>query len=161
MLNKDLEIVKGDCRLKIRCCAVIIHNNAILLHQFEKDGYWALPGGKMHFGELSEEGVRREVQEEIGYTVASARPLWIAEQLYKESHLFHELGFFYLISVENQDELYRKGEFTVEDEGATLRFKWFPLDQLSETDVRPAFLKERLLAIPNHPELIPAREYSL
>lgn len=51
-------------------------------------GCWGLFGGHLEAGESPEEGLRRELQEEIAYTAANLQPWWRLENDGRVRHFF-------------------------------------------------------------------------
>lgn len=47
-------------------------------------GFWEFPGGKLEIGETAAEALRRELAEELGIAVLSARPLLSSEYDYPD-----------------------------------------------------------------------------
>ena len=65
-------------------------------------GMLDLPGGFASLGETAEEGVIREVMEETGLKVTSAKYLFSLPNIYRYSHIdIHTLDLFFLCEVED------------------------------------------------------------
>jgi ADP-ribose pyrophosphatase YjhB (NUDIX family) len=59
--------------------AIVVRRDRVLMVERGREplkGYWSLPGGVLHPGELLQDGLRREVREETGIEV---RPLGVGE----------------------------------------------------------------------------------
>ncbi len=60
---------------------VVVEEGARYLLVEERDGFWALPGGKVRIGEDLIEAARREVREETGYDVEVQGVVCIYQQV--------------------------------------------------------------------------------
>nr|WP_156958465.1 hypothetical protein [Virgibacillus sp. SK37] len=80
--------------------------------------------------------------------------LWITENFFEyEQRNYHEIGLYYHVSLQ-------EGSFTLEkesfygEEGERLIYKWIPLEDLHNIQLRPGFLKTSLKEMPKKPEHI-------
>ena len=65
-------------------------NTVLISRRMQSDtlgGTWELPGGKKEPGERAFETLRRELKEEIGISVLSARPLISTTRTLEDYHL--------------------------------------------------------------------------
>lgn len=87
--------------------AIIYQDGKILavIHK-SKDGtpkdWWAIPGGGLDPGESLEDGLKREMEEELGVVIQPGRLLCIQQFMSGRQDCDEELEFFFL--VENSDD---------------------------------------------------------
>ncbi len=87
--------------------AIIFRDGKILAVRHKgRDGkpkdFWAIPGGGLDPGESLEDGLKREMQEELGVSIEPGRLLFIQQFQSGRSDRDEELEFFFL--VENVDD---------------------------------------------------------
>ena len=62
------ENIYPPCFYRVSVMALIYNEDKLLLIK-EKDGRWSLPGGGLEVGETFENGIKREIKEELGVEV--------------------------------------------------------------------------------------------
>lgn len=83
--------------LLVVACALIDSDNRVLIAQRPKGkqlaDLWEFPGGKLNAGELPEQALIRELEEELGIVVKEAclAPLTFASHAYEDFHLLMPL----------------------------------------------------------------------
>jgi 8-oxo-dGTP diphosphatase len=91
-----------SAKIRIRCAAVIVREQQILLVQHEKSGqsYWLLPGGGLEPGETMAAATERELREECGIEIRCGRLLFVAETLETTSnrHIINMVFHGHLLS---------------------------------------------------------------
>lgn len=138
-----LTFERQNNKFNFRVAGIAIHNNKILLHTTPDHDYWVLPGGRVEFNESTSDGIVREIQEELGVFVHVDRLSYVHELIFTEdAKNFHELGFYYLISLpENNEITDKESEFNGIEDGGRLIFRWFSFDELNQIEVYPEFIK--------------------
>lgn len=84
-------------------------------------GYWEFPGGKIEIGESAEQGLFRELQEEIGIDINSPKLLKTLDYRYPEKHL--QLHFF-MVETWSGQPYGKEGQVS----------QWMSVDELNADD---------------------------
>jgi ADP-ribose pyrophosphatase YjhB (NUDIX family) len=91
-------------------------------------GMWDMPGGYLKNGESPEEGLAREMQEELGTTVTSLELFMTGIEEYHRADVAEEARF--VLSLHYRCEVPADGPLRPDDDVAEAR--WFPLGALPE-----------------------------
>lgn len=121
--------------------ALIFERNHVLLVQrgnAPARGRWAIPGGRVEWGELLAEAVAREVLEETGIRVSAGEMIyWFEPRTNLDSNgmpQFHYVILDFLAVPITPRQVPRPGD-------DALDARWIPLDELDSVDiVRPSLM---------------------
>ena len=100
-------------------CLVLSSNQVLLVRHTYGRRYWTLPGGGTKSGETLEETVKREIQEEVGLTVAEPRKVG---QFFSRLEFKRDTVHCFIAYAQNMDIIHDSNEIA--------EARWFSLDEL-------------------------------
>ena len=139
----DCGMVKDNYWFRYRTGAIIVKDNKMLFVKSMYGGYYYMLGGGVHLGETSAECIEREVYEEAGIKCKARRIAITCENFFMgkggaiDGKECHELEYYYLMDVPEDFDCK-----IATDESEKL--VWVPIEDFGKSDIRPAFLKEKL-----------------
>ena len=141
----DLSVVLNNQKLNIRACAIIIHDNKLLVHNNVNESHVALVGGRVKIGESSEQTLKREIMEEMGKEIEILEYVSTIENFFEADDMpYHEIMFVYRVDFKNEeDKKIIETIHNVEGEDE-LRYDWIDLDKIDEYPLKPDILKDLL-----------------
>jgi 8-oxo-dGTP diphosphatase len=118
---------------------VVVDGSKVLFLKRVKDpflGYWALPGGKIEFGEHPEETALRELKEESGLDTDAIKMRGVISEVIKHQDTLKPVEHFVLFICEMKPNHLN----LVESEEGEL--KWFDLSEITEeNNIVPSDIK--------------------
>ena len=139
-------------RFNFRVAGVIITDGHVLICREDDDDYSMLPGGRVELGEDSRLSLTREIEEELAMPAGIGGLIATSENFYRrEGEDFHELGFFYAVTLPAQGPNGNSPWLIRQDEGHDLHFHWVPLagDGLEKFNLLPRWLPAFLRDLPS------------
>jgi ADP-ribose pyrophosphatase YjhB (NUDIX family) len=133
MAGHDISWSAPGETFNLRVAAVIVHDQQVLLCTVDGLGYWFLPGGRVRFGEPAQLALSRELAEELGYQFPAGRLALVVENIYRDSTLQHEVGFYYRLA-------WPPGLAESDLDGGTEpghRFRWAAISELNSVRLSP------------------------
>lgn len=107
---------------KVAQKAIIEHDGKVLVCRGIGDSVWEFPGGRLHKGESPQEGLAREILEELQLPIVVERPVYTCLSYHSKSGL-HNMFVAYTCSV-TDSTLLRQDVSEVEE------IKWVSLEEL-------------------------------
>lgn len=144
----DLKIKTDSLRFKGRANGIILNNGKVLAVKMGHNDFYCLPGGHIHLGENSYDGVLREVEEETGIKPKEAKLVCLIENFFKtkQNQTMHEICFYYLMEMEDLGE--KANDFTLveNDEGKLIDmdFRWIDLKDINKYKFKPSFILDKI-----------------
>ena len=141
----DLTVVLDNKKLNIRACALIIHNNKLLVHNNVNESHVALVGGRVKIGESSEDTLKREIKEEMGKEIEILEYVSTIENFFDADDMpYHEIMFVYRVDFKDEEDkkiIDSIKNIEGEDE---LRYDWIDLDKIEQYPLKPQILKSMI-----------------
>lgn len=142
-MEKDWLFTTDDYICDLRTVAVLIKDNKILVQR--DNGEYALPGGHIKIGETLEDGLLREIQEEMGVDIKCKRLLWSEECFWNwNGKQAHNIAFYYLVELCDGYEIPDNGEFVSQKDNCNVVIGWIPIDTIQNITIYPEFLREEI-----------------
>lgn len=148
MKDKDWLFASDNYICDLRTVGVFVHDGKILV-QRERDGKeYALPGGHVKIGETLEDGLIREMMEEMGVRIACKRLLWSEECFWEwNGRQAHNIAFYYLIEMREKLNIPDEEEFVLHKDNCNVLIGWIPIEKLQEITIYPEFLKKEIYCL--------------
>ena len=125
-----------------RAAAVLLRDGKLFIQRV-KDEY-ALPGGRVAFGETGDKTLVREFKEEVEADVICDRLIWVDENFFTEKgKRTHEIAFYYLVSLKDDTALPDDFNKTMLD-NKDVKLHWVPLDEIANLELYPPFIKDKI-----------------
>jgi 8-oxo-dGTP pyrophosphatase MutT (NUDIX family) len=152
----------GRDHFSCRVAGLAVEDGHVLLHTAEGEAFWTLPGGHAELGEDSLATLAREMAEEMALDVEVGRLAFVVENFFGyRGRDHHELLFVHEMRLPAGFPRTRNQTVHRLKEGQNeLEFRWLAADEnnLSKIGLLPAFLRQRLSALPAGAEHIVWRD---
>jgi 8-oxo-dGTP diphosphatase len=119
--------------------AVVRRDGQLLLVRQRTKSWSFLPGGHVEPGERVEVALVRELTEELGTEAKVVGFVGAVEHGYiEDGATHHEINLVFEVSINDSEPVCQEDH---------LEFRWLPVDQLADADIRPSALKDALVTV--------------
>lgn len=139
MSNNDITLKVDNGQFIYRVAAIILYDDKILMNKHIDYNCYYTVGGKVRFGESTEQAVIREVKEETQHDYEIDQLAFIQERFFHFKDIAqHEVIFYYYMK-ENEVTNYLNGKYT--DQGTDESMYLLDIQSLKDKNIVPEFFK--------------------
>lgn len=139
---RDIQFQEGRNRFNCRVNGICIKDNKIFLSKLKADKYWTFVGGKVEFGEATDNAILREYKEEVGVDLQIDKLLALIENFFElRGDSWHQYIFFYQLRDDNNALEFFEGEREIEDNKDAI-YRWFDLSEIPNVPIKPDCSRE-------------------
>lgn len=140
----DLNFNHEQKCFNLKVAAVVQKDNQILFKRPMGDDHYTLPGGRVKFGETTEQAIVREVDEELNIQITIKKLLLINENFFEyDTDEYHEVLFIYLCESSGSGQLKKIDE---DDK----QVQWININELQQFNIDPSHLIDDLKQLPTN-----------
>lgn len=158
MGTTDCCFTKDDEWFRYRTAAIIVEEGSVLFVRSSGCDYLYTVGGGVHVNETSEECIKREVLEETGVPYEIDHLAVVCENFFTgqngafEKIHCHCLEFYFVMKSRGSKKL---GDVTsINADGCKEVMTWIPIEEFKSTNIKPAFLRDRIKEIIESKEIL-------
>lgn len=144
-MEQDWLFATDEYICDLRTVAVVVKDQKILVQRDRNGSEYALPGGHIKIGETLEDGLIREMMEEMGVSITCKRLLWSEECFWAWNRKkAHNIAFYYLVELLDDLGIPENGEFVSQKDNCDVVIGWMPIEEVQNVTIYPTFLKEEI-----------------
>lgn len=145
----DARFRTEEGRLKLRVTGIIIHNNKLLIEEYNEKVYF-LPGGTINLNETSEDAIIRELKEEIDKDFVIDSLVSICEEFYKSNkdEKTHGINFYYKMKFKDESDINGIDMNRLENDHGYMNqhhYSWVNISDLNDVELVPSTIKEEII----------------
>lgn len=136
----DISVKIENKKFNFRVALVPFKNDKILVQNSLKDGFLSLVGGRVKLNETTIDAVKRETEEELGFTLEESKLhlIKVCENFFTyNDNEFHEILFVYIF---NWEECRNFKPIKIKDK-KDVEANWIEISSLKDANIKPTFMK--------------------
>jgi 8-oxo-dGTP pyrophosphatase MutT (NUDIX family) len=137
-------ILKDNQYITICVRAIIIEAGELLLTEWTTASSSFLIGGRVDFGEPISKALHREVYEETGAKIKTAKFVYFSEHAFRyETKEIQEYGWYFYVELDHRT-VCQPGQVIPNPDHSSLIIRHAPLTEAGLQNIRPHFLRQYL-----------------